>query len=294
MRTIIAMSFVSSLAACTDAEPGAITATAYGEDFIEDGIPADVFSDGWAIEFDKFLVSVGDPEAKAGERGAEVGDDGMYIVDLAQPSGGEGYALATFEAPAGHYDHYGYRIAPSAGAVAVNAAERDATAMIAAGYSIWLQGRATKEGVTRTIDWGFGLELTLARCEVDERIDGNEVAMQSTIHADHFFYDDAVSPEPQVAFQLVADSDANGDGAVTMAELTATDIRGETRYQVGSKRDPEGNPIVNDPASPDDASARHVYDRAQFEDAWMSASGGIVYVIHPASVPLPASPGGNW
>jgi hypothetical protein len=56
----------------------------------------------------------------------------------------------------------------------------------------------------------------------------------------------------------------------------------------------EGNPIVNDPASPDDASVRHVYDRAQFEDAWMSATGGIVYVIHPASVPLPASPGGNW
>ena len=56
----------------------------------------------------------------------------------------------------------------------------------------------------------------------------------------------------------------------------------------------EGNPIVNDPASPDDASVRHVYDRAQFEDAWMSATGGIVYVIHPASVPLPASAGGNW
>ncbi len=54
-----------------------------------------------------------------------------------------------------------------------------------------------------------------------------------------------------------------------------------------------GNPIVNDPASPDDASVRHVYDRAQFEDAWMSASGGIVYLIHPASVPLPPS-SGNW
>ncbi|TML96434.1 MAG: peptidase C39 family protein [Actinobacteria bacterium] len=56
----------------------------------------------------------------------------------------------------------------------------------------------------------------------------------------------------------------------------------------------DGNPIVNDPASPDDASVRHVYDRAQFEDAWMSATGGIVYVIHPPSVPLPQSSGGNW
>jgi hypothetical protein len=54
-----------------------------------------------------------------------------------------------------------------------------------------------------------------------------------------------------------------------------------------------GNPIVNDPASPDDATVRHVYDRAQFEDAWMSSTGGIVYVIHPASVPLPPS-SGNW
>jgi hypothetical protein len=51
---------------------------------------------------------------------------------------------------------------------------------------------------------------------------------------------------------------------------------------------------VDDPASPDDASVRHVYDRAQFEEAWMTASGGIVYVIHPSSVPLPPSPADNW
>jgi hypothetical protein len=56
----------------------------------------------------------------------------------------------------------------------------------------------------------------------------------------------------------------------------------------------DGNPIVNDPASPDDPSVRHVYGRAQFEDAWMTATGGIVYVIHPGNVPLPSSPGGNW
>ncbi len=55
----------------------------------------------------------------------------------------------------------------------------------------------------------------------------------------------------------------------------------------------DGNVIANDPASPDDPSVRHVYDRAQFEDAWMNASGGIAYVIHPASVPLLPSPLGN-
>jgi len=55
-----------------------------------------------------------------------------------------------------------------------------------------------------------------------------------------------------------------------------------------------GDPIVNDPASTSDATVRHVYDRAEFERAWLPATGGIVYVIHPGNVPLPASLGGNW
>ena len=56
----------------------------------------------------------------------------------------------------------------------------------------------------------------------------------------------------------------------------------------------DGDVISYDPASSSDATVRHVYDRAQFEKAWMTATGGIVYVIHPASVALPPSPAGNW
>ncbi|HYZ77942.1 MAG TPA: C39 family peptidase [Gaiellaceae bacterium] len=50
---------------------------------------------------------------------------------------------------------------------------------------------------------------------------------------------------------------------------------------------PAGDVISNDPASSSGATVRHVYDRAQFEKAWLHATGGIVYVIHPPSVPLP-------
>ncbi len=49
-----------------------------------------------------------------------------------------------------------------------------------------------------------------------------------------------------------------------------------------------GDPVMNDPFSPDDASVRKVFDRAAFETAWRNSSGGTVYLIHPASVPLPA------
>ncbi|TCO44137.1 peptidase C39-like protein [Kribbella antiqua] len=62
--------------------------------------------------------------------------------------------------------------------------------------------------------------------------------------------------------------------------------------------DAAGNVVVNDPAShliPSNDEVRTTYDRAAFENAWVPHSGGLVYVIHPAGMPLP--PGGaqaNW
>ena len=48
-----------------------------------------------------------------------------------------------------------------------------------------------------------------------------------------------------------------------------------------------GDVIAYDPASPDNGTVRHVYDRAEFERAWIPASGGIVYVDRPAGWPTP-------
>jgi hypothetical protein len=59
-----------------------------------------------------------------------------------------------------------------------------------------------------------------------------------------------------------------------------------------------GDVVVNDPAShlvASNAQVRTVYDREQFENVWSMRSGGIVYVIHPADVPLPPAPAeANW
>ena len=54
-----------------------------------------------------------------------------------------------------------------------------------------------------------------------------------------------------------------------------------------------GDPVVNDPAATSDATVQRTYDRTQFERNWMTSTGGIVYLIHPAGYALPASPG-NW
>lgn len=235
------------LAACGDdqAADGTITATVYGEAFIEEGIPADVFVDGWAVSFDTFLVSIGNVAAQAGEGAPEVGSGAFYLIDLAQPSAGAGYRLTTLIAPPGRYDHYGYQILPAPNALPLNLQPPDILAMTAAGYSIWIRGSATKDAETKTFDWGFPLELTYAHCDLQGSVDGNDLRAEATIHADHLFYDDAVSEEPDVAFQLIADADADDDGAVTLDELAALDLRGEARYQVGSLETPAGEPIIN-------------------------------------------------
>jgi hypothetical protein len=56
-----------------------------------------------------------------------------------------------------------------------------------------------------------------------------------------------------------------------------------------------GDVVVNDPAAISNQQVQRVYDRRSFERAWLSATGGIVYVIHPGSVPLPpAGQQPNW
>jgi Peptidase_C39 like family len=54
--------------------------------------------------------------------------------------------------------------------------------------------------------------------------------------------------------------------------------------------DAGGNPIVNDPAAWTNQTVRRVYNRAQFERAWLRGSDGTVYVIHPPDVALPPPP----
>lgn len=58
-----------------------------------------------------------------------------------------------------------------------------------------------------------------------------------------------------------------------------------------------GDVIANDPAARSNAEVRRVYPRAAFERSWLEGSFGTVYVIHPASTPLPPRPAGlaaNW
>lgn len=60
--------------------------------------------------------------------------------------------------------------------------------------------------------------------------------------------------------------------------------------------DSSGNVIVNDPAGSDDSEVRRVYSRDEFVRAWLSGSGGVVYLVYPAgwSTPDSAYSQGSW
>ena len=55
--------------------------------------------------------------------------------------------------------------------------------------------------------------------------------------------------------------------------------RGHLTLLVGF--DPEGDPVLNEPAAPTRSEVRRTYKRSELEARWLEASGGAVYLIHP-------------
>jgi len=214
----------------SDADPGMLRVTMYGEEFIEDRVPADEMVDGWEVVFSKFLVAAQDIKADG------TALSGTYVLDLRPSSGGEGHDVGMLELPAGAVGAIEYRVAPATAGATGNASDADIAEMVAAGSSIRAVGTATKGDVTITFDWSFSTDTHYTACETSAEVpEGGEGLSQLTIHSDHLFYDDLESEEPNVAFDIIASADADGDGTVTSEELAGVDITGESRYQVGSR-----------------------------------------------------------
>jgi hypothetical protein len=189
------------LAACAaddegDTAQGNVTLTVYGEDFIEAGIPVSEMSDGWAVEFEKFVVTV---------RNVQVA--GVILatpasVDLAEASNGDGHEIGSL--PVRNGDH------------------TDASFSIT---SVEIEGSAVKDDSIKNFAWSFESPTQYENCETTTTVEeGESATFQITVHADHLFYDSLVSEEPALVFQPLADADADGDGEITQSELESSGI----------------------------------------------------------------------
>lgn len=232
---LVTLAGALAVAGCGEA-PGTLEVRIYGEDFIEQGIPAAAFHDQWSVKFSRFLVAAGELTAARGTTAA-MSDPGLRIFDLTRPSSGRGHLVTTAAVDGGRYDRISYRIAPPpAAARPGNATVADRDLLVARGCALLADGSATKQTITKRFAWCLPTKTRYHHCESTALVDGNTAAAQLTVHADHLFYDDLFAAEPRVAFDLIALGDANDDGEVTEAELRAVDITREERYQVGSEK----------------------------------------------------------
>ncbi len=232
--TFTCIALAAQFMACAPGE-GELEVRIWGEEYIEEQIPADVFVDGWTLTYEKFLVSVGELGLAQAGQPADAEEATFQIFDLTRPSGGEGVAVTSATVSAGAYDDLDYRIAPSTAATAGNATAADVTLMRDGGFSLYIAGKAERAGTVKTFAWGFATSTHYERCKSTAVIAaGGTATSQITVHGDHLFYDDLFSPTPNVTFDLFAAADADADGEVTRAELAATDIRALANYQVGN------------------------------------------------------------
>jgi hypothetical protein len=232
-RRGVAYALVAAMSApaCARETPEAHELRVWGEAFVEDKIPATEVVDGWEIEFDEFVVAIGEIVVTADD---EVEVPGWHVFDLTAPTNGDGQLLAEFEA-VGPLRRVDYRLGRVRGdVVGGNATMEQIDALLDDDYGLHVRGRARRDGEEIAFDWRFAMDYGHA-CELDQDIATPAPSGPTlTIHADHLLVDD-FEVDPNVAFDAIADAEANSDAIVTPQELADVDITGFARYQTGSR-----------------------------------------------------------
>ena len=201
----------------------------WGEEYIEEEIPAGDVDDGYTIVYDEFLIAMSGVALVDGNGDEVAVVDGQQVFDMTQAGP---HVVGEADVPATHYDHVDMTLSPASGAVAGNATDDQVAYMNDNGLSISVTGSASLGGDTYAFAWDFDTD-THYGCEPDLTIaDGGEGSTQLTIHGDHLFYDDLEDPDAIVTFQVLADADADADGEISQAELVVVDIA-STGYGVG-------------------------------------------------------------
>ena len=234
-RTMILMALTMTLAACGDeAGSGTLRLTTYGEDFIEKEIPASAggaegFTDGYTVKFSRFLVALS--TLKVAEGGGAVAADlpGPLIFDM-HPAGP--HLIKEFAGvEARRWDSVGVSIKPASGASAGNGVSAaHVKLMNDGGYSVYVEGAASKGSASLGFKWGFTTATSYGQCSTKTGgagvviPSGGSATVEFTVHGDHLFYDDLQSADPSLRFQAMANADADKDGAVTLEELAKVDL----------------------------------------------------------------------
>ncbi len=237
---------------------GSLQVTVTGGVVMEEGYPYEepgldplVFTEGWTLEFDKFLLVLDrirvreqppDDQQAAGPIVRQW--RGPAVVDLMRPPSGT--ELVTLEdLPATRLD-FGFDVVDAtSSADNVSASQEDFQTMVDNGWTVWFAGVARKpDGAQVPFSVGFSAPTRLRRCvSGTDGTRGVAIPTQSTRgssiypHSVHLWWDVLVGPgDAQLRFDPWAAA-AGDDGVVTAEDLAGQDLL--------DLRNAEGEPLLD-------------------------------------------------
>jgi len=225
------------LAACVKGSAvatGDLEVVSQGDASIEDGLSEADFADGWSVRFERFVVNVGGVALGTDPSNVmPLGLSPFVIVDHAVP-GAKPVALAN-DVIAGAWPAFTYELRSIRATTSVGegTTDEDLVRMRSMAASSLIKGVATKGSQQKTFEWVFSEDTAYDNCRVT---DGSLIQRGVVVIADAtttielpfsakpLFQDDLAALRPNLRFEPIAKADANGDGAVSTAELNAVSV----------------------------------------------------------------------
>lgn len=248
-----------------DAGSGTLTVLLESEEVIVEGLEAgdgtENVRDGWAVEFDKYIATIGDIDVHfATDESVEAEAEDAFVVDLTQVPAG-GLSLWSLEGLREGRWEFNYA-SPGAGHGAMrhdSVAQGDYDEMVASDWTYFIDGVLTKtdgqscppaalatpgsktpngnmsggddcyDAPTVRFTFGATAETGFGPCEIDgvpgfSITAGGTQTVAVTIHGDHLFFNGFPEGDEggiRRLAQWLADCDLNLDGTVTRDELEA-------------------------------------------------------------------------
>ncbi len=219
-------------------ETGRVVVSISGGTLVEEGMPSVQFDDDWSVEFHKYVVLVHDPVVACAGAALPL-PSGCGAFDLTQSGGVE---LATFEdVEVGSCGPAEYGVAPvpqECVGLGGNADSAVVQKMIDEQRSVYVEGVATKGGLTIEFSWGFSPVVRFTECPVGAAVEADvDAQVTLVLRGDRIFLDDLESSDAVFRFLGIMFADGDADGVTTEEELkllAGQVFHGMENYGVGS------------------------------------------------------------
>lgn len=257
MRSLLFLSAMLSLAACSTDGTGSLRVRISGEGPAMTGYPFDdgadviAFVDGWSLTYARVLVSVSGFELQT-RSGASAGPptDGV-VADLHLDTP---IAWQLDGVPARRWDRLSYDLVPptASSRLLAGVGTTDAARMISGSCAMLIEGTATNGAAS--VPFSFCIPDPVRAYDCESGIDGTEGVVvgvnavddvELTIHLDHLFLDSVSATEPNMRFEPLA-ALAGADSMLTLDDLATTPVT-DIEDRSGNYIVVDGHVLVYDP-----------------------------------------------